>query len=169
MAALPKARIPRSKAEVERWAATLQAGALNDDARQLVGAAARHFEAMFDAIEAARAAEQELLEATKAHADSPGEDTKTRLKVAALRYRATPGEVEAQARLGPLIERMIGRAQAANHAEADAAIVQLRQFAEARERLLEGFGPSHKTTPGPARAPRRQAAETKRQGKKGRK
>ena len=30
MAALPKARIPRSKAEVERWAATLQAGALND-------------------------------------------------------------------------------------------------------------------------------------------
>ena len=64
--------------------------------------------------------------------------------VAALRAKACPGEVEVRAKLVPLVVNFVAKAQAANRAEADAAMVQLRKFAEERAKLGEQFGPRRK-------------------------
>lgn len=133
--------------DVAPWLETLCAGALNDDARQLIGSAAGQWIAMFDAIdrhyEALRALEKLVEHAT--------EDDDARIKVAALRLRSCPGEVEVRARILPLIVQLVGKAQAANKGEADAAIVQLRQFAAKREQIMDNFGPK---APKDAKAPK---------------
>jgi hypothetical protein len=128
---------------VEPWAARLQTGCLNDDARLLVAAAAAEYLALFDAIDRHNEA-MSALESAVEQADAEDEGSRMRIKVAALRLKSCPGEVEVRAKLIPLVVQLIGKAQTANRGEADAAIVQLRQFAAKRERLMEDFGPKSK-------------------------
>lgn len=150
--AKPSTKIPQRREDIEGWAAALQAGCLNEDARRLVAAAAAEYLACFDAIERHYAAQRALDEALEQLAAEPQEQAaQLRVKVAAMRVKASPGEVTVRAKLVPLVVQMLGKAQAANRAEADAAIVQLRQYAAAREKFAAEFGPSHKAR---ARAPR---------------
>jgi hypothetical protein len=135
----------RSREDVLRWAEDLQAQCLNESARALVASAAGQYLAVYDAIEAHHRAQQELQEALEELALDPDDSVaKALANMAALRAKACPGEVEVRARLIPLVVQLVAKAQAANRGEADAAMVQLRKFAEERQKLAEQFGPRRK-------------------------
>ena len=156
MARGKKADIPRVLADVEPWCRRLQAQCLNEDARQLVGSAAAEYLAMFAAIDRhyeALASLEAAVGALESASEEQREVAQIRVKVAAIRLRSCPGEVEVRAKMVPLIVALVGNAQAANRGEADAAIVKLRQFAAQRERLVADFGPAHKA----AKKPKKEA------------
>ena len=137
--------IVRTREDVDRWAEDLWSQCLNEAARALVGSAAGEYLAIFAAIEAHHQAQQELraaIEDLALEQDDPV--AKALANVAALRAKACPGEVEVRAKLVPLVVNFVAKAQAANRAEADAAMVQLRKFAEERAKLGEQFGPRRK-------------------------
>jgi hypothetical protein len=145
MSELRQSVIVRTREDVAAWAEDLWSQCLNEAARALVGSAAGEYLAMFGAIEAHHRAQEELRAAIEDLALEPDDAvSKALANVAAMRAKACPGEVEVRAKLVPLIVQFVSKAQAANRAEADAAMVQLRKFAAERAKLGEEFGPRRK-------------------------
>lgn len=137
--------ILRRREDVEPWAVAMSEQCLNEDARRLVASAAGEYLAIFDAIDRHYEALKALEDAV-ALADPEDETSRMTVKLAALRLKSCPGEVEVRSKMIPLVVHFIAKAQAANRGEADATIVKLREFVAKRERSMEGFGPAAKTT-----------------------